>query len=327
MLPHLRGNENGEHARLAEELREISGDVGYTFSYGLPQGGQPLKFYGKKGEDQSQTALVNYVDNEYFHTFNIDLLAGDDFSAGLTQASAEVLVNEAMVRALELERPNLAIGNIYNLNGQEVKIRGVFKDYYTRPMSSTIDPVALKYDPAMFSGVTLSIASDNVPETITAIEAAWKTVYPDYLCRYQFLDDALARRYGFFSFIFTFFGSAAFLAIVIGCLGLYGLVSFMAVRRTREIGVRKVLGATISNIMVMFTKEYVALILIAFVIAAPLSHYLGKAMLMELPERTNPGVGVFVLTLAGSLFLAAITVSYRSFAAAVQSPADTLRTE
>lgn len=327
MLPHLRGNENGKHARQAEELREISGVVGYTFSYGLPQGGQPLKFYGKKGEDQSQTALVNYVDNEYFHTFNIDLLAGDDFSAGLTQASAEVLVNEAMVRALELERPNLAIGNIYNLNGQEVKIRGVFKDYYTRPMSSTIDPVALKYDPAMFSGVTLSIASDNVPETITAIEAAWKTVYPDYLCRYQFLDDALARRYGFFSFIFTFFGSAAFLAIVIGCLGLYGLVSFMAVRRTREIGVRKVLGATISNIMVMFTKEHVALILIAFVIAAPLSHYLGKAMLMELPERTNPGVGVFVLTLAGSLFLAAITVSYRSFAAAVQSPADTLRTE
>src|SRR5690606_8126984 len=167
------------------------------------------------------------------HTFNIDLLAGDDFSAGLTQASAEVLVNEAMVRALELERPNLAIGNIYNLNGQEVKIRGVFKDYYTRPMSSTIDPVALKYDPAMFSGVTLSIASDNVPETITAIEAAWKTVYPDYLCRYQFLDDAMARRYGFFSFIFTFFGSAAFLAIAIGCLGLYGLVSFMAVRRTK----------------------------------------------------------------------------------------------
>lgn len=162
---------------------------------------------------------------------------------------------------------------------------------------------------------------------IRRVEAAWKTVYPDYLCRYRFLDDALERRYGFFTFIFTFFGSAAFLAIIIGCLGLYGLVSFMAVRRTREIGVRKVMGATVTNIMVMFTKEYVALILIAFAVAAPLSHYLGKAMLMELPERTNPGAGVFLLTLAGCLLLASLTVSYRSFAAAVQSPADTLRME
>lgn len=327
MLPHLRGNENGQHLRLAKELKEIPGVVSQTFSYGLPGGGRPAEFYGKKGADYSQTALVNYVDPEYLRTFNIKLVAGHNLSGDMTQASAEVLVNEAMVKALEIESPQSAIGNIYTLNGQEVRIRGVFKDSYTRPMSSMIDPETLQYDPAMFSGVTLTIATDDIAETITDIETAWKAVYPDYLSRYRFLDDVLERRYGFFSFIFTFFGSAAFLAIVIGCLGLYGLVSFMAVRRTKEIGVRKVMGATVSNIMVMFTKEYVALILIAFAVAAPLSHYLGKAMLMELPERTNSGAGVFLLTLAGSLFLASLTVSYRSFAAAVQSPADTLRTE
>ena len=120
---------------------------------------------------------------------------------------------------------------------------------------------------------------------------------------------------------------ASFLAIFIGCLGLYGLISFMAVQRTKEIGIRKVLGATVSNIMKMFTKESVVLIFITFVLAAPLAYFLGMAMLMELPERTPPGVGVFLLTLISSLFIAGVTVGYRSFSAATQNPVDSLRNE
>jgi ABC-type antimicrobial peptide transport system permease subunit len=194
-------------------------------------------------------------------------------------------------------------------------------------MSSRIDPVTFQYNPEKFVGIAMNIVADDVPRTLADIEDAWKTVYPEYLCHFKFMDDVLDRRYGSFSFIFTFLGSAAFMAIFIGCLGLYGLVSFMAEQRTKEIGIRKVLGATVTNIMTLFTRESAVLIIVAFVLAAPLSHFLGIAMLMELPERVKPGIGVFLFTLSGSLLIACLTVGYRSFNAAIQSPADSLRNE
>jgi ABC-type antimicrobial peptide transport system permease subunit len=119
----------------------------------------------------------------------------------------------------------------------------------------------------------------------------------------------------------------SFLAIFIGCMGLYGLISFMAVQRTKEIGIRKVLGATVAHIMIMFTRESLLLIVIAFVIAAPLGYFLGQAFLMELPERVNPGFSLFVLTLLSSLLIAWLTVCYRSFRAAMANPTESLRHE
>jgi ABC-type antimicrobial peptide transport system permease subunit len=141
------------------------------------------------------------------------------------------------------------------------------------------------------------------------------------------MDDSLNREYGFYNIIFSFLGTASFLAIFIGCLGLYGLVSFMAHQRTKEIGIRKVFGATVTNIVMLFTKESSILIVIAFVVACPLAHFIGIAMLMEFPERVKPGVSIFIMTLFGSLLIALLTVTYRSFRAAIQNPGESLRVE
>ena len=164
-------------------------------------------------------------------------------------------------------------------------------------------------------------------ETLAGIEKAWKNVYPNYLCKYQFMDDVLNRQYGFFNIIFSFLGIASFLAVFIGCLGLYGLISFMAIQRTKEIGIRKVCGATVSSIMMMFARESAILIVVAFVVAAPLAHLVGVGMLIEFPERVKPGIGIFLLTLVGSLLIALLTVAHRSFCAARQNPGESLRVE
>ena len=182
-------------------------------------------------------------------------------------------------------------------------------------------------------GLALGIACCMIIFVIVRYETSFDDYHskadriPDHLFKYTFMDDFLNRQYSFLNTIFTFLSIASFLAIFIGCLGLYGLVSFMAVQRTKEIGIRKVLGANVSNIMKMFTKESIVLILIAFVVAAPLAHLAGIALLMEFPERVNPGVDAFLGTLMVSLFIAAATVGYRSFSAAIQSPVNSLRNE
>ncbi len=318
MIPSLRGNDNQEHDKLFQEFKSVSGIVNYSFGN---VGNGRMEFYTNAQDRHSGT--ISYADTTYIHTFNTTLLAGKNLS--YNRASSEVLVNEALIHELGIENSMLAIGTIFSMNDQEVVIRGVMKNTYTQPMSNRVDPIALQFDPRKFSGVAIKISKDQVPNTLAGIEAAWKNVYPNYLCRYQFMDDVIDREFGFYNVIFTVLGTASFLAIFIGCLGLYGLVSFMAIQRTKEIGIRKVFGATVSNIMRMFTKESAILVAIAFVIATPIARLAGIAMLMEFPERVTPGIEIFLFTLLGSLLIAMLTVGYRSFRAAIQNPAESLR--
>jgi ABC-type antimicrobial peptide transport system permease subunit len=237
------------------------------------------------------------------------------------------MINEALAKELGYENMNTALGSMFFIGDEQVKIRGVIKNFYTQALSNTIDPVILRYDPEKITGVAMNISTTNISEVIGGIQDAWKNVYPDYLCKYQFMDEVVTRRYGFFNTIFTFMGMASVIAIFIGCLGMYGLISYMAVQRTKEIGIRKVFGATVRNIMMMFTRESGLLITIAFLMAAPIAHFFGRAMLMELPERITPGLEIYASALATSLIIAFLTVSYRSFAAAIQNPVESLKTE
>jgi ABC-type antimicrobial peptide transport system permease subunit len=322
IIPALRGNENKQHEKLNRELTKVEGVITHSFGN---VGNETSEFYND--EENRHSGIVSYIDTSYVHVFNVELLTGKNFSSEVIQSSSEVLINESLMKTLGIENPEQAIGSIYTLNNQQVTIRGVLKDSYTQPLSTKVDPISFQYLPKKFTGLAINISTDNIPETLAGIEKAWKDVYPNYLCKYQFMDDSLSREYGFYNIIFSFLGTASFLAIFIGCLGLYGLVSFMAIQRTKEIGIRKVFGATVANIIMMFTKESSILIIVAFVVATPLAHFVGIAMLMEFPERVKPGVGIFIMTLLGSLLIALLTVTYRSFRAAIQNPGESLRVE
>ncbi len=322
MISALRGNEAGQHDTFRKAMERVPGMINCTFGF---TGGETAGFY--VAEDQKDFAQINYVDTSYFATFQMKLLAGKNFGIDQLNTSNEVIVNEALMEKLGMKSPVSAIGTIFTLADHEVMIRGVVKNTYTQPLTNKVDPVVIEYRPEKFKGVVMNISTDDLSETLAGIENAWKSTYPDYLLKYEFMDDMLSREFGFFNGIFAFFGIASFLAIFIGCLGLYGLISFMAILRTKEIGIRKVLGATVSNIMLMFTRESAVLILLAFIIASPAAYYVGIAMLMELPERISPGLGIFFLTFFGSLLIALITVAHRSFSAATQNPVTSLKYE
>ena len=327
LLPDLFGNEMNRYTKLSQELQKIPGVINHTFASRLPTRGEYVEFYGEEGEINKHVGFMIYGDTAYLGTFNMKLIAGQNFPQNQLHASSKVIVNQTLVKVLGIESPGAAIGTIYTLNDQEVQILGVIEDFYTRPLSSKIDPVMLQYNPEKIVSVAINITTNRVFETMDGIEKAWKSAFPDNLYGYEFADDILNQHFNLFNTTFTVLGIAAFLAIFIGCLGLYGLVSFMAVQRTKEIGIRKVMGASVSNILKMFTKESFVLILIAFAIAAPLAHLVGIALLMELPERVNPGIGIFLMTLIISLLIAGMTVGYRSFSAAIQSPVNSLRHE
>ncbi len=173
----------------------------------------------------------------------------------------------------------------------------------------------------------LKLEPANMRQTIAQIKQIWEKTYPESLFEFEFLDETIANFYREEMKLFTLFRLFAGIAIFISCLGLYGLVSFMAVQRTKEIGIRKVLGASIAHIVGLFSKEFFFLILIAFVLAAPLAWYAMQAWLQNYEFRNPMGPGSFLLAILFSLIIAGITVIYRSVRAALTNPVQNLRNE
>ncbi|MHA4739637.1 ABC transporter permease [Dyadobacter sp. MSC1_007] len=322
LIPALHGNDNGQYEKLRQELQKVPGLLTYSFGN---VGNETGEFY--TNVQQKQSGIVSYADTAYIHTFQMRLLAGNNLPYIAGGSNQQVLVNESLIKSIGLASPAAAIGTTYTLKGQLVTIAGVIKDSYTQPMSNRVDPITILNRPEKFTSLALSISKNDVSETLRGIEKAWKKAYPTYLCKYQFMDDSINQSYGEYNIIFSILSLASFLAVFIGCLGLYGLVSFMAIQRTKEIGIRKVFGATVPNVVMIFTKESIVLIVIAFLIAAPLAHFLGIAMLMEFPERVTPGIGTFITGLLVSLLVCMLTVGYRSYRAAIQNPVESLRAD
>jgi ABC-type antimicrobial peptide transport system permease subunit len=163
--------------------------------------------------------------------------------------------------------------------------------------------------------------------TISNIEKMWSAYFPNDLFQYQFLDDHIASFYRQEQKTYTAFRLFSIIAILIGCLGLYGLVTFAAAQRTKEVGIRKVLGASMLNIVSLFGKEFFVLIIIAFVIAAPVAYYVMHSWLENFAYKINIGIEIFLVAIGASFIIAAITIAYQAIKAAIANPVKSLRTE
>ncbi len=241
----------------------------------------------------------------------------------------EMVVNETFVKKAGFRSPEEAIGKRILLGGRgdPKPIVGVVRDFHQHSLKEEIQASFIATYHFTYNVAGIKINSKNVPQTVAGIERAWKGAYPDYVYEYKFLDQTIADFYKDerqFTRLFQFFAG---LAIFIGCLGLYGLVSFMAERRTKEVGIRKVLGASAGSILLLFSREFVGLVLAAFVVSAPLAGFAMQKWLENYPYRIPLGAGVFVLAAGISLGIALITVGYRSLKAAMANPVKSLRTE
>jgi putative ABC transport system permease protein len=285
----------------------------------------------KDGNREVQTAVeLKFGDSNYLRLFDIPLLAGRKILASDTVK--EVLVNENYMKVLGFQHPEDVLGKTLSWNDKQTPIVGVLKDFHTHPLSQGIKPLSFSFGTSESKRliVTLPPGKESHAEwksTISNIEKAYKAIYPDEDFNYGFLDNDIAGFYQTEQKLSGLLRWASGLAIFISCLGLLGLVIFTTNLRTKEIGVRKVLGASVSNIVVALSKDFLKLVCLAFVIATPVGWWFVHQWFGQFAFRTSVSWWVFVISGVAMLLIAFITLSLQTVRAANMNPVRSLRTE
>ena len=271
-------------------------------------------------------AITKFADDQYIPTYKLPLVAGRNLQASDT--AREFLVSEKLVKNLGIVNPQNVLNKEINLwgimNGQIV---GVVKDYNDRSFRRGIDPVLITTVKRGYSQAGIKLMTADVSFAMKSIEKIWNETFPDFVFEYKFLDDKVESFYKQENQLSSLYKIFAVIAIFLSCLGLYGLASFMAVQRIKEVGIRKVLGASVSSVVYLFSKEFILLIAIAFAIATPVAWWFMHKWLLDYVYRIDMTWWIFLLGGIASIVIALITVSFQAIRAAIANPVKSLRTE
>ena len=278
-----------------------------------------------EGQQNTQIRMVETtVDHDYAETFGLQLVAGRFLSQEYPSDATDAwIVNEAAVRAMGMDSP---VGKWLRLWDDQRKIVGVVKDFHYESLHSEIMPMAMRisqYNP----WACIKIRSNDVQGTLKFIEQKWSELCPDYPFEYRFLDDQINEMYLTDQRISRLFQYFTLLAIVISCLGLFGLATFFAQERTKEIGIRKVLGASVSGLLLLLSRDFIKWVLLATIIALPMAWFGMSKFLQMYAYGISIGLSFFIVSAALALVIAFLTVSYQSIKAAVANPVESLRYE
>lgn len=317
---------------LRQQLATVPGISAISFSSGAPTYGGNAGSYdapqlGLTGENITE---IKFVDEHFIRMFGLTMLAGDTIiKANIKNGdtSANVVVNETMIRSLHIQDPRKAIGESIFFGKFRCNIIGVVGDFQEESKHKKRRPVVMVYGEDNFGTASVRINPHTTETTIARIKKLWSALYPDAIFQYEYIDDHIAASYRQEQKVYTAFGIFSCIAIFIGCIGLYGLIAFATLQRTREVGIRKVLGASIPSILLLFGREFLALILVAFVVSAPLAWLAMHSWLANFAYRIDIGWVTFLVAAAASFLIAALTISYKSIAAALANPVRSLRTE
>ena len=313
-------------------LQQQAGVADASFTTGIPF--QPIRdMRDFRLEGTTSGIGINWflIDENYIPTLGLEMVEGRNFQQDMTSNGEGLLLNETAVKILGIENPvgKMIIKNAGADDEERLQVLGVVKDFNTESFHNTIKPLAFQYyRPDFLSDyVAVRLQKGNVMDAVQQVENIWKLFEPENPLVYSFLDqdfDALFRseqRLGKVLGVFTF------LAVFIACLGLFGLAAFMTEQRTKEIGIRKVLGASVSNILALLSKDFIRLVLIAFLMAVPLAYYAIHEWLKNFAYRVEIGIWTFIIAGVAALLIAWLTVSYQSIKAALMNPVETLRNE
>lgn len=283
-------------------------------------------YYDHSGTDKDFHLYMKFGDADYFKTFGLRFKAGRGYLQKDTTVG--IVVNETFAKKIGEQNLNAIIGKTVKIGGGKWHpIVGVVEDFKTNTMRDEIKPTIILQSKKEQGTVAIKLNTVNLSRTALAVQKAWERTYPEYAYNGYFLDKNIAEFYKQENQLALVYKIFAVIAIFISCLGLYGLVSFMVVQRTKEVGVRKVLGASITSIVYMFSKEFMVLIGVSFVIATPIAYYVMSSWLQSFVFRIPLSAGVFVLAIVASLIVAWITVGYKSVKAALANPVKSLRSE
>lgn len=316
---------------LKDQLLQQPGikDVSVSMASPSDNGGWYSDFKFNNSPKQTDfSACLKWADQEYFKLYNIQFVAGGPYKVSDTISG--YVVNETLMHKLGITDPKEAIGKyvmLWNDKNKYARITGVVKDFNVNSLKNPISPVLMASWKAVYQKLNIKIQPANVSQTLAGIEGLWNKTYPEGIYEYQFLDKTVANFYKSEDELSTLYKIFAGIAIFISCLGLYGMVSFMAVQRTKEVGIRKTLGASVANIVYLFAKEFTVLILIAFPIASFFGWYFMHQWLQNYSNRITIGPGIFILAILASIVIAWTSVGYKAIKAALANPVKSLRSE
>ena len=287
-----------------------------------------VKYFRKQGADQDYSLNAMGIDENFIATYGMRLLEGRNFSLDYPADTARVILNETARRVFDLEQPIGDFITYYN-EGEYIpyEVVGVVKDFNYESLHHPVEPLAFFFGDKLKSYVSMRLAPGNAQEAVQTVEKAWRSATPEAPFDYSFLDedyDKLFRAEQRLGKVFTVFTA---LAIIIACLGLLGLAAFSAERRTKEIGVRKAMGASSGSVLLLLSKDFTRLVLIAFVLAIGPAYYAMHRWLDGFAYHIDIGAGAFLVAGAGALLVAWLTVGYQSLRAARTNPAKSLRSE
>lgn len=318
------------------EVLNMPGVKSGTISGYLPVSGSSRNdmSYSRESVQDSKNSLSSQtwrVDYDYINTLGMEIVKGRNFSKDFGSDSTAVIINETAAKVLGYDDPigKKIYTNYQDMNGTRpvsYNIIGVVKDFHFESLRQNIYPLIMRLDHD--NGLaSFKVNTANIQPLIKQIEAKWKTMAPGMPFSYRFMDDAFDNMYRSEQRVGEVAITFAILAIFIACLGLFGLVTYMAEQRTKEIGVRKVLGATVSNLVTMLSKDFLKLVIIAALIAFPVSWWIMNAWLQDFAYRISIDWWVFLLAGFAALLVALATISFQAIKAALANPVRSLRTE
>jgi len=315
----------------------------FTFSVGAPISGNDFYtdfFLTEKGRESGVYGTgLKASDRHYLETYKIKLVGGRWFSES-DERKADIrlpekdqkfvyIINESAMKQLGFHSPDQIIGKeiTTGFGAVSAEVIGVVQDFHIATLHKEIVPVVFVTTGYLFYEAGIRVNTANLQETIKFIEQRWSEVYPDQYFEYEFLDEHLATLYKNDQKVFMLFKIFAGISIFIGCLGLYGLISFIANQKQKEVGIRKVMGASVSSIVLLFTREFTKLVIIAFAIAVPLTWYFMDQWLQGFAYQISISWWIFLAGFFTTISIVLLTILYRSIRAAHTNPVITLRSE
>jgi putative ABC transport system permease protein len=311
------------------DLLENSDILNVSASSSLPFWGtdiatEDVNWEGKiPGEDFLMRGVG--VDYDFIETFKIEMAEGRNFSREFSTDRANYILNSRAVEAMKLRSP---LGRQLTLMGNTGSVIGIVKDYHFKPLNLLLEPLVLRlYEPQWLNFIYIRIKPEDISGILKYTENRWKQFFPGIPFQYSFVDQTLANVYLSVERIGSLLRCFTILAIVIACLGLFGLSAYIAEQRTKEIGIRKVLGATVPGVALLLSREFIKWVLIANLMAWPVAYFVMKGWLNNFAYRTRLGLDIFILSGLLAFAIALLTVSFQSIKAALTNPVDNLRYE
>ncbi len=285
-----------------------------------------IKLVTQEPEQAKQYRVIG-VDYDYVDQFGLELVAGRKFSESYGTDPEAVILNRAGIIQLGFNKPEEAIGERIDFWGNQYTIIGVSDNFNQQSLRLPYEPLVMRLIPDLRGYFTIKQSSEDIAQTIAQVETEWNTFFPGNTYEYFFLDDHFNDQYKADQRFGKVFGLFTGLAILVACLGLFGLASFTTLQRTKEIGIRKVLGSSVLEILKLLYKEFAFLLVIAFLIAIPIAWFTTSNWLQSYAFRINIHWSYFLLPFVVILFIALVTVSFQTIKASLANPVDSLRTE